>query len=489
MTSFVSSILHHSANKLDDMSFLGKSSKRKPTPQSHQHQHQHQQRTSNLSRFALPESDSDVSALVYHAQSRTAATTMAASQPQAQAQAQSQSQSHLQSPPPYNHSPHSSPVPSPSTSWTSEMSFLAEKIRNDTAALMGSSNSNNTNNSKQAANLDRRSISQGMKLVSIAADEYDDGNESVALDIYLTGLDKILMALPNKTDPKTKLALREKLFSVEERVGILNLGAQHSQKQQQKQRLSIQASTEQPHIVTHNEPRAFIESSNLLSRITNTMGVISNIKNHASQYGSQDLPVVSSSSQSVEQQQQRQQRNNRSKTYQQTTTRSSPPIMTSSSDPIHRFKRFGQLMISTSVSCAVAVKRSPLPDILYFLFGYFLQLLLWLDTQYNIIQKIQNFMIECVKLLLEADEEYRLHEYISEALYMLFAASLKAAVAFKEAPSYQVPQQNNRNSSKRHSHYSELPQKQPEAQIEYYSTEIAQPLPPPQSSSWVRSLW
>ncbi|KAI9014594.1 hypothetical protein CLU79DRAFT_721676 [Phycomyces nitens] len=409
------------------MSFLGKSSKRKSIPS-------HQQRTLNISRLALPASDSDVSALVYHAQSATSS----------------------QSPPPYNtNSPHSSPVPSPSTSWTSEMGALADKIRNETASL--SSN-------KQAANLDRRSISQGMKLVSIAADEYDDGNESVALDIYLTGLDKILMALPNKTDPKTKLALREKLFSVEERVGILNLGTQHSQKQHQKQRLSIQAS-EQPHIVTHNEPKAFLES-NLLSRITSTMGVISSMKNHASQYG-QDMPVGP-----VEPA--------RPESYQQT----SRPIMKSSSDPIDRFKRFGQLMISTSVSCAVAVKRSPLPDILYFLFGYFLQFLLWVDTQYNIIQKIQNFGVECVKLLLEADEQYHLHEYLSEALYMLFAASLKAAVAFKETPSYQVPQQTN---PKRHSDYK-LPQKQPEAQIEYYSTEITQP-PVPQSSKWVRSLW
>ncbi len=47
------------------------------------------------------------------------------------------------------------------------------------------------------SNIDRHSISQGMKLVSIAADEYEEGNESVALDIYLTGVDKILMALPS----------------------------------------------------------------------------------------------------------------------------------------------------------------------------------------------------------------------------------------------------------------------------------------------------
>lgn len=50
--------------------------------------------------------------------------------------------------------------------------------------------------SKSGRTLDRKSIIQGIKLVAIAADEYDEGNDSVALDIYLTGLDKIVMALP-----------------------------------------------------------------------------------------------------------------------------------------------------------------------------------------------------------------------------------------------------------------------------------------------------
>ncbi|ORZ06185.1 hypothetical protein BCR42DRAFT_337302 [Absidia repens] len=91
--------------------------------------------------------------------------------------------------------PPSPPIMTPSSSWTT----------NTTKSFFGAAED-------PAVMMDRRSISQGMKLVSIAADEYDEGNEEVALDIYLTGLDKILMALPNKTDTKTKLALREKLL-------------------------------------------------------------------------------------------------------------------------------------------------------------------------------------------------------------------------------------------------------------------------------------
>ncbi|RCI06907.1 hypothetical protein CU098_010908 [Rhizopus stolonifer] len=43
---------------------------------------------------------------------------------------------------------------------------------------------------------DRRSFMQGVKLIEVAMDEFDSGNDANGLDIYLTGLDKILAALP-----------------------------------------------------------------------------------------------------------------------------------------------------------------------------------------------------------------------------------------------------------------------------------------------------
>jgi hypothetical protein len=76
-------------------------------------------------------------------------------------------------------------------------------------------------------------------------------------------------------------------------------------------------------------------------------------------------------------------------------------------------------------------------DIVTFLFGYLLQVLLWVDSQYHVAQKVQDFGIQCIKLGLQADEQYRLHEFVSEGIYMLIAAGLKAAVAFKETPRYE----------------------------------------------------
>lgn len=67
----------------------------------------------------------------------------------------------------------------------------------------------NNNNSNQQVN--RQSIMQGIKLVGIAVDEFDSGNEDIALNVYLSGLDKIIMSLPNLKGDKTKSALKDKL--------------------------------------------------------------------------------------------------------------------------------------------------------------------------------------------------------------------------------------------------------------------------------------
>ncbi|KAI9266812.1 hypothetical protein BDA99DRAFT_506742 [Phascolomyces articulosus] len=320
-------------------------------------------------------------------------------------------------PPPYDFRS-SSPIPTPSTSWTSEMSVLADKIRDDAVAI--SANTSSSQQQQQMAPfemLDRRSISQGMKLVAIAADEYEDGNMTVALDIYLSGIDKILMALPNKTDPKTKFALREKLTSVEERVGILNIASQHRQKRLQ-QFLEDELLDDPSQ---HQERKRSIFDSLGLSRISNTIGTITTIATSRVYYNSNNA------------------NNNNASDHSSSILQQHANSVASASDPVERFKQFGQFIINTTVTCAILVKQSPLPDIAYFMFGYIVQLLFWVDSQYHIHQKAQNFGVECVKLFLKADEQYRLHEFASEALYMLIAAALKAAVAYKEAPGYRDP--------------------------------------------------
>ncbi|KAL9555868.1 hypothetical protein MBANPS3_002150 [Mucor bainieri] len=411
MASFVSSILHNSANKIESMSSMGSKHNQKSKNRSSNVRNSNAQ--PNLgSRLAMHASTPILPANQYyhHPQMSYSAEyipapppydTMQQQQQQQQLQQQQQQQMH-------------SPTPTPSTSWTSEMSALAEKIKDDvTNTFKSSANSSSKQVANLPSNIDRHSISQGMKLVSIAADEYEEGNESVALDIYLTGVDKILMALPNKTDQNTKLAIREKLQSVEERVGILNLATSQKKIQQEE-------------LLQGEEIRSSAMNSFILSRIAST---ISTISSKAYQTATTSAPIVEITLDAS---------STASSDIQAASSTSTMPTIyiEGGGDPMTRFKRLGQYMIDITVTCAVLVKQSPLPDLVSFLFSYLIQLFLWFDSQYHVMQKAQDFGIQCIKFGLQADERYRLHEFLSEGLYMLIAAGLKAAVAFNETPRY-----------------------------------------------------
>jgi hypothetical protein len=94
----------------------------------------------------------------------------------------------MEIPPPYDTFKPNSPRPSHST--PSYRQQLVDKIRDTTSRLGYKDYSKPT--------VDRKSLSQGMKLVEIAVEEFESGNEAIALDVYLSGLDKIIMCLPSK---------------------------------------------------------------------------------------------------------------------------------------------------------------------------------------------------------------------------------------------------------------------------------------------------
>lgn len=144
---------------------------------------------------------------------------------------------------------------------------------------------------------------------------------------------------------------------------------------------------------------------------------------------------------------------------------------------VDKFKRAGNLFIEATVSCAILIKQSPLPgterfnttgyrllinaiDILSLLFGYFVHLLIWVDRHYRVTEKAQDLGIECIKFALYMDEQYQLHEFATEALYMFVAAGIRAAVAYKETPPHseqkedhtrlmiRINEENDTNSSR-----------------------------------------
>lgn len=138
----------------------------------------------------------------------------------------------------------------------------------------------------------------------------------------------------------TKMAIREKLQSVEERVGILNI-ATTQKKIQQQQQLDQGSSSVLPSSVIN---------SFILLRIASTISTISSkAYQSAIATGSAvvddgaDLVTTSSDNNIA-------------------ATSTMPTIyIEGGGDSMTKFKRFGQYMIDITVTCAVLIKQSPLP--------------------------------------------------------------------------------------------------------------------------------
>lgn len=206
-------------------------------------------------------------------------------------------------------------------------------------------------------------------------------------------------------------------YSVEERVGILNLAnrrvtKEHNQKGTSKPNLDQQ---HQQHIIG-----ASLMDTVIISKITQTLQLVT-------------------------------QAASRHNTFQQSEVQQDPKLSTQQSgenitDAVDRVKRFGQILIQASVTLAIMIRQSPIPTLLAFCLQYLVHLLLWIDTHYKIRQHAQDLSVTGIKLLLQADEQYRLHEFLSEIMFMTAAAILKSIIAYKEAPCYN-PSQSTTSST------------------------------------------
>ncbi|KAL7327192.1 hypothetical protein PS15p_209421 [Mucor circinelloides] len=257
-------------------------------------------------------------------------------------------------------------------------SHLVDKLIDTTTSKFGYQSSNRS--------VDRKSLSQGVKLVDIAVDEFETGNEAIGLDVYLAGLDKIIMALPNLREIKTKEALKERLTSLEERVGIAA----------QQQQVVAGMESDEGHTDT------ITEKFRAIARLVAPSWVIAMTQDNTNSNINTDSDNVTTQ-------------------YQQDA-------------PIQKFKSLNKAMTDIVIHCVVLFKQSPVPGLLYSLLSYFLFAVLWLNDQFQIVERVQQLTIECIKLGLKADEKYHLHEFASEAVYSIISALLKAIIAYKEAP-------------------------------------------------------
>ncbi|CAO3655072.1 unnamed protein product [Mucor hiemalis] len=65
--------------------------------------------------------------------------------------------------------------------------------------------------------IDKKQMDHAVTLINVATDMNNSGNQQMAIDLYMMGLDKMMSALPLESDPTVKAALERKLIEIKER--------------------------------------------------------------------------------------------------------------------------------------------------------------------------------------------------------------------------------------------------------------------------------
>lgn len=72
-------------------------------------------------------------------------------------------------------------------------------------------------------------------------------------------------------------------------------------------------------------------------------------------------------------------------------------------------------------------------DLVNYFFHCFFQFSLWIDREYDVMNRAKKMGIKMIKIGLKVDQKYHLHEILSESLYTMMTAILKAVIVFKES--------------------------------------------------------
>ncbi|KAL0083720.1 hypothetical protein J3Q64DRAFT_1641724 [Phycomyces blakesleeanus] len=104
--------------------------------------------------------------------------------------------------------------------------------------------------------------------------------------------------------------------------------------------------------------------------------------------------------------------------------------------PVDEPYGFSGLVINAAILGAVALKRSPLPDVLSSAVSYAKSGFQSVDEAYHIRQRAWDLATNGVAKAVEIDKHYEVHRILTDALYTGCTAILKAGIAYTEAPGY-----------------------------------------------------
>ncbi|GJJ72953.1 hypothetical protein EMPS_05311 [Entomortierella parvispora] len=96
----------------------------------------------------------------------------------------------------------------------------------------------------------------------------------------------------------------------------------------------------------------------------------------------------------------------------------------------------GDAIISTAVSSAIRLKQSPIPDVVKTCLRTSGRILHHVDERFHLQDKAWELSKQSIEKAIELDEQYAIHEVVTETVFATLTGLVKAGIAYKETPSY-----------------------------------------------------
>ncbi|KAF8942191.1 hypothetical protein BGZ47_006743 [Haplosporangium gracile] len=96
----------------------------------------------------------------------------------------------------------------------------------------------------------------------------------------------------------------------------------------------------------------------------------------------------------------------------------------------------GDSIISTAVHSAIRLKQSPIPDVVKSCLRTSKTIFHKVDERFHLQDKAWELSKNSIEKAIELDEQYAIHEVVTETVFATLTGLVKAGIAYKESPSY-----------------------------------------------------
>ncbi|KAG0046318.1 hypothetical protein BGZ83_008517 [Gryganskiella cystojenkinii] len=96
----------------------------------------------------------------------------------------------------------------------------------------------------------------------------------------------------------------------------------------------------------------------------------------------------------------------------------------------------GEAIISTAVTSAIRLKQSPIPDMVKSCLRTSGRILHHVDERFHLQDRAWELSKQSIEKAIELDEQYAIHEVVTETVFATLTGLVKAGIAYKETPSH-----------------------------------------------------